>query len=130
MLAPHGDSVTSALRYPAGFRPEDVLYETELGFVLKPTQTFACGGTAGWRQAVKCGTVFLGASRIEIENNGHGPNVGIQGLCIGCDSVITLHPWIHTVYDTWFWGTDITLHNSFVAWNGTYDTQAAVTMHH
>jgi hypothetical protein len=77
-----------------------------------------------------CGSVFLGKSRIEIENNKQGPNVGVQGLCPGCNSVITLSPSGNTVYDAWFWGANITVHNSFVAWNGRHDTAATVTMHH
>lgn len=125
-----GTAPEAQARYPGGFSPDEVLYETDLGFVLKSNQELKCEGTAAWRQSVVCGTVFLGSSRIEIENNGRGPNVGITGLCVNCSSVITLHPTVHTVYETWFWGTFVVVYNSFVSWSGRYDSQATVTMHH
>jgi hypothetical protein len=134
LLATHARASGTNLQglYPGGFSPDDVLYESDIGFVLKSQHEYKCeAGTASWRQSIRCGTVFLGSSRIVLEDtSGLGINVGITGLCINCSSVVTLSPSGPTVWEAWFGGTFVVAYNSFVSWQGRSVQRGQITMGH
>ena len=84
----------------------------------------ACGGTAGWGEAIKCGTMFLGDSKIVIRYGdpeaGSAPNVGIVGLNPSEPILVTLHPRFAAIYEGWFWGRDIYVYHTYVNADGVH----------
>lgn len=109
---------------PTAASQSNVLFAIGNDVVLVPKKVLPCGGTAVWGEAVRCGTTFLGPTRIVIRSNSEpdavaASNIGIEGLTPFGRTIVTLHPRFPTVYEEWFWGGNIIVYHSRVGGWGT-----------
>jgi hypothetical protein len=124
-------SVLSARRMPqlhpvSGLAP---MFVHDFGIVYEPRTVFTKGEDAGCGDAGACGTMFLGATRVSVAVS--KVSVALNaGFCAGFDRFVKSYGPGANVFQAWFWGVQVVVPNTFISWNGAYDSVAVVNVGH